>query len=259
MPERTSYAHGIPSWIDLSTPDTDGARAFYGGLFGWTFEEEPAGDQGTYVMCRKGAKAVAGMMRQDPQQAAQGVPPMWNSYVTVDDVEATVGKVASAGGQVVAPPFDVMTSGRMAVVQDPTGAFLSLWEARDHIGAELVNEHGALTWNELTTADVDAAARFYEAVLGWKANYIEEMDYTGFQVDGDDVAGAMKPQVEGIPPHWAVYLAVDDCDATLARAGELGGEVFLEPMDVPPGRFGGIRDPQGAHFFVLRLAQPPAS
>jgi predicted enzyme related to lactoylglutathione lyase len=261
MPERTEYPHGTPSWIDLSSTDPDAARSFYGELFGWDFEENPTDQGGSYIMARKAGKSAAGMMQQSPEQAQMGIPPMWNSYVTVDDIEDTTSRVEEAGGSVMMPVMDVMDAGRMAVIVDPTGGVLCLWQPKEHIGSEVVNEHGALTWTELMSPDVSAAAGFYGAVLGWKT---ESMDmgeggtYTLLMTGGEQIAGAMAPPMEGIPPHWGVYFAVDDCDACVAQAESLGATVLNPPMDSPPGRMAALADPTGAMFSVIQLAEPSA-
>ena len=259
MPTRTEYSHGTPSWVDLMTTDVAAAKEFYGGLFGWSYEDEPTDQEGMdYTMASRAGKATAGMSTQPAEQAEMGIPPMWNSYVTVDDIDATAAKVDGAGGGIMAPPFDVMDAGRMAVITDPTGAVISLWQAKEHIGAELVNEHGALTWNELVSPDVGTAATFYGEVFGWGTETMDmgEMgDYTVFTLAGEQIAGGMAPPMDGMPPHWGVYFNVDDCDGTVAAAAASGATVMMEPMDGPPGRWAALADPQGAMFAVI---QPPA-
>ncbi len=259
MPEVTSHAHGTPSWIDLATPDVAGAQAFYGSLFGWDFDDQPAGGQGeTYVMCAKAGRAAAGMMALTEEMAAEGMPPVWTTYVNVDDLEATTAKVEAAGGQVMRPPEDAMEAGRFAVIADPTGAVVCLWEKKQHIGAEVVNEHGALTWTELITPDPKGAAAFYAEVLGWTTETapMPTGEYTVFHTPGgspDGIAGAMAPPVEGMPAFWGVYFGVDDCDATVAAAIGAGATVMAEPMDLPgTGRMAALVDPQGAVFSVLQ-------
>lgn len=208
-------------------------------------------------MCSKGGKAAAGIMELSPQMAQAGMPPVWSSYVTVDDLEEATGKVEPAGGQVMRPPMDVMDAGRMAVITDSTGAAICLWEVKDSIGAEVVNEHGALSWNELLTPEPAQAAEFYAQVLGWtsEAMSMPMGDYTVFKVEGgndDGIAGAVTPPMQGMPPAWLVYFIVDDCDATVALATEKGATVMGSPMDVPGvGRMAPIQDPQGAMFAVM--------
>jgi predicted enzyme related to lactoylglutathione lyase len=187
-----------------------------------------------------------------------GIPPHWQSYVTVADVDATAAAVPKAGGTVLAGPFDVMDAGRMAVLADPTGAVIAAWQPKNHIGAELVNEHGTLTWNELMSPDIPKASKFYKAVFGWDAETSEGqgMTYTEFKLDGQSIAGGMAPPMEGIPPVWGVYFAVDDADATMAEATKRGATVLNGPIDIPIGRFAVMMDPQGAVFSVIKLTNP---
>lgn len=259
----TNYSAGVPSWIDLATPDTEAARAFYGALFGWTFDEQPADDNGaTYVIANNAGRAASGLMKLSDEMAASGMPPAWSTYMTVADLDAAAGRVEAAGGAVMQPPMDVMEAGRMAVCADPAGAVFCLWEAKEHIGAEVVNEHGSLTWNELMTPDPAAIVPFYGEVLGWRAETapMPNGDYTLFHVEGGNpqgVAGCMAPPMEGMPSFWGVYFAVDDCDGTVATAKQNGAGVLADPMDLPgTGRMAALTDPQGAAFSVL---QPEAS
>jgi predicted enzyme related to lactoylglutathione lyase len=258
MPERTQYAPGTPSWIDLSTTDRAAAKEFYSALFGWTYEDQQAGPDATYTMASLKGATVAGMADLMSDQVAQGVPPHWQSYVTVADADATATAATSAGGTVLAGPFDVVDAGRMAVLQDPTGAVVAIWQPVNHIGAGLVNEHGTLTWNELMSPDVEKAAGFYKAVFGWDAetNTAGGMTYTEFKVGGQSIAGAMAPPMEGIPPVWGIYFAVDDTDATVAEATRRGATLINGPVDIPVGRFAVLMDPQGAVFSVIKTAQP---
>jgi hypothetical protein len=253
MPERNEYAPGTPNWVDLQTTDQQAAKQFYGELFGWTFEDMPMGDGNVYTMARLKGRDV-GAIAPLGEQAAAGVPPHWNSYVSVSDVDATAATVAPAGGNVMMPPFDVLDAGRMTVLQDPTGAVIIAWQAKNHIGAGIVNEAGAFSWNELLTPDVPKAAAFYEKVFGWTAeHHTEGMAYTEFKVGGASIAGAMNPPMPGIPPVWTIYFNSDDTDATVAKARQLGATVFAEPTDIPPGRFAVLADPQGAMFNVIRM------
>ena len=255
MPDRTEYATGVPSWVDLQTSDQDAAKRFYGALFGWDYDDMPMpGPGGVYSIARLRDKDAAAIAPLPPQQ---GAPPHWNSYVTTADIDAITARVPDAGGQVFMPPMDVGDAGRMAVVADPTGATIAFWRAKNRIGSEVVNEPGAYAWNELHTPDVDAAAAFYAGVLGWEAEAVEEMDYTVFNNDGAPIAGAMKPAMPGEPPNWLVYFEVADTDATVAQAKDLGATVLSEPMDIQPGRFAVLSDPQGAVFGVIKSAPMP--
>ena len=254
MPERSGYAPGIPGWVDIGT-DVEPAKAFYGALLGWTTQDAgPPEETGGYGFFLKDGKLVAGY---GPQQAPG--PPFWTTYVIVADADETAKRVEQAGGTVVMAAMDVMTAGRMAVFQDPQGAFISVWQPGEHQGAQLVNEPGALCWNELQTRDVDGSKAFYTAVFDWEAQTHAEgpMPYTEFKVEGTSIAGMMPmpPMIpKDVPPHWLVYFAVDDTDAAVAKAAELGGAVRMPPMDLPVGRLSVVADPQGATFAVIKLS-----
>ena len=257
MPEMTEYAPGTPSWVDLGTPDMDKTVAFYGDLFGWDIHESSRPEEsGGYRIAESAGKSVAGVM----PLMAEGQPPVWSTYVSVEDADATAAKVADAGGTVIAPPMDVMDLGRMAVFMDPTGAALGVWQPREMKGAELVNEPVSVTWNELNTRDTDAAREFYAAVFGWQAEVSQDggVDYVMFtRDDGSRVAGMMDiantQMPDEIPPHWLVYFAVEDTDATASKAQEAGGVVRFGPVDIPIGRFAVITDPSTSAFGVVTL------
>jgi predicted enzyme related to lactoylglutathione lyase len=260
MTERTSYAQGTPNWVDLQTSDQDAAKAFYAGLFGWTYDDQPMPQGPVYSMALLRGNPVAAIAPQSPEMAAAGAPPMWNTYLAVDSVDDAVGKVEAAGGKVGMAPFDVMDAGRMAFVIDPAGAGVALWQANQHIGATLVNEPGAVTWNELITDNPDSVT-FYQHVLGMTTSKTDMGggEYTMFEVGGQPVGGSMAQPMPGIPNHWHVYFAVADADATAAKATELGGGMVVpEPFDTPVGRIAVLSDPQGAAFSVIQLAPESA-
>jgi predicted enzyme related to lactoylglutathione lyase len=256
MPVRTSYAQGTPNWVDLQTSDQAAAKSFYGDLFGWTFEDMPMGEGAVYSMAKIGEHHAAAIAPQSPELAAAGAPPMWNTYLAVDQVDDAAAKVEPAGGKLAMAPFDVLDAGRMAFVLDPGGAAVALWQAKDHIGAGLCNEPGTVIWNELVTTDA-ASARFYEQVLGLTTSTMNmgEGDYTLFHAGEDMVGGLTPPMTPGVPNHWHVYFAVSDADAAAAKAAELGGSVLAEPFDTPVGRMAALRDPQGAVFSIIRPAE----
>jgi len=259
MPTRTSYAQGSPNWVDLQTTDPQAAKAFYAGLFGWTYDDQPMPQGGAYSMAILRGAPVAAIAAQSPELKAAGAPPVWNTYLAVDSVDDATAMVEKAGGQVAMAPFDVMDAGRMAFVIDPSGAAVALWQANQHIGARLVGEPGAVCWNELITTDPKAAA-FYEEVLGMTTS-TEEMgtgEYTLFKVGDDMVGGTTPPQMPGVPNHWHVYFAVDDADATAVKVTELGGTILAEPFDIPVGRISVARDPQGGTFSIIQLAPQSA-
>ncbi len=250
--------HGLFGWVDLMTSDVETARQFYEPLLGWTSKDQPTPMGPVYTNFSKDGKRVAGMSPQPPDMAEAGMPSTWNSYVMVDSVDEVVKAAEAAAGAVVMPAMDIMTEGRMAMIADPSGGILGLWQPRDHDGAELFNAAGALSWNELQSRDWESAKAFYNTVFGWRWAPMEGADYVVGHLDskqGDDTSNCgMMPMPPGVPDQmpstWMVYFAVADCDSSLATAQELGGRVFLPAMDMGPGRFGGISDPTGAMVFV---------
>ena len=278
MPDRDGYPPGVPCWVDTSQPDPDAAAAFYGGLFGWELENAmPPGSDGKYLMARIRGRNVAAISSPFP-----GAPPMavWNTYVSVDSADQTAAKVRDAGGQVVVEPFDVMHAGRMAVFADPEGAVFCVWQAKEHKGAQVVNEHGSVNFNGLNSRHVEGAKAFYGAVFGWETlelgpggamwrlagygDHLEEMTpglregmaEMGAPPGFEDVVAALNPIADDqadVPPHWSVTFAVDDADATAERAVELGAELVVAPMDAPWVRMTVVRDPQGATFIASQF------
>jgi uncharacterized protein len=246
MGERTSHPAGTFSWSDLQTDDLDGAKSFYAELLDWSYEDIPIGDGAVYSMAKVDGKSVAGLGERQSEE----IPPHWNVYVTVDDADAVAARAGELGANVIAPPFDVFEAGRMSAFADPQGAILSIWQPRQSIGAELVNAVGALTWNDLMSPDIPAAAEFYRALFGWEVNEIEgaEGQYWSILNNGR-MNGGIMPTPEGGHPVWNLYFAVEDVDAAVAKAGELGGKTIAGPMDVPNGtRFAVVSDPSGAVF-----------
>jgi predicted enzyme related to lactoylglutathione lyase len=278
MPERDGYIPGVPCWIDTSQPAPEAAVDFYSGLFGWEFEDVmPPGSEGKYFIGRLHGGDVAAV-----GSIPDAAPPMamWNTYVWVESADDTASAVRDAGGAVVMEPFDVMDAGRMAVFTDPEGAAFCAWQAKQHRGARVVNEHGSLNFNGLATRDIEAAKSFYGSVFGWTTlalgggaemwtlpgygDYLEqdnpdlrkqmaELDAPkGFE----DVVASINPIPDDqpdTPAHWNVTFAVDDADATAARATELGGNVIVPPFDAPWVRMTIINDPQGAMFIASKF------
>ena len=249
MGDRTEYTAGTFSWADVSTTDQEGAKAFYSGLFGWEAEDTPVGDGVSYSMMKLDGKNVAAISPQPQQQREAGVPPMWNSYVTVESADAAAERAASLGATVHAPPFDVMDVGRMAVIQDPQGAFFMAWEPRSNIGADFVNAPGALCWNELYSPDIDASARFYGELFGWTTDPFENTPQPYLIVkNGDRGNGGITELGPQPVPYWLVYFGIDDIDRGLARVEELGGSKMMGPIDIGVAKIGVVADPQGAAF-----------
>jgi predicted enzyme related to lactoylglutathione lyase len=257
MSEVATFAPGTPCWVDLSSPDIEGSKAFYTSLFGWQ-AKDLGPDSGGYMMFTLDGKEVAGLGgTQEP-----GQPPAWMVYFEAPDAEAAARKVEAAGGKVVAPPFDVMNAGRMAVFQDPTGAFFSVWQPGEMKGAEVVGQPNSFAWAELNARGVEAAKPFYTQVFGWGDKTSPASNgqpaYTEWQLGGHSIGGAMEmvPQIPAqVPSHWLVYFGSTDVDATAARVVELGGKALMAPMDFPGGRFAVVQDPQSAAFGILKLRQ----
>jgi uncharacterized protein len=255
MPEFTSYAHGTPCWTDVTSTDLPRAVEFYRGLFGWDAEVATEPEAGGYTMFQLDGKKVAAGSPPMGEQAAS----YWTTYLASDDVDDTAEKIRAAGGTVMMEPFDVFDAGRMTIAQDPTGATFGVWQAGQHIGAQLANEPGTLNWNQCQTPDPARAAEFYAAALGYGVDEVDvgtEEPFRVLQVDGKPVAGVREPIPQmGGEPQWSVVFSVADTDETVAKARELGGEVLIEPADLPQiGRIAVLRDPVGAMFQVI---QPP--
>lgn len=251
--EIKKYAHGMFSWTDLSTSDADAAKRFYGELFGWTPVDVPAGPDMTYTMMRKNDRNVCALYTH-----ANESPSHWLSYITVEDLEAVTQRAESFGAKIVRSPMDVMDAGRMALLQDPSGAMVALWQAKAHAGAALRNETNTVCWHELQTHDVDRAGGFYIKLLGWnsKSSGMGHEQYTEFSVGTSSVAGMMQiaPEWGQVLPNWMVYFQVSDCEKMAKKVKTLGGQVHVQPRDVPDvGRFCVVADPQGATFAMIQM------
>lgn len=253
MSQRSSYAAGVPCWIDLGAEDIPGAQEFYGRLLGWSFDEGSP-ETGYYSTCRLDGRAVAAIApKQDPS-----IPSMWSTYLASDDVEATAAKITDNGGQVMLAPMEVMEFGRMAYAADPTGAVFGVWQAGTMIGAELVNEPGTWVWNDLNTRDGAAADAFYGTVFGYEFAPLgdgQAFDYNLYKVGTDVTCGRMQMDERWpaeVPAHWMTYFAVADTDAAVARVSELGGSVTQAPRDSDFGRLAAVADPWGAAFSIIK-------
>ena len=259
MSEFTEYAPGTFSWVDLATTDGEAAKKFYSEIFGWDFVDMPAGEGMVYSMASLRGKTVAALYGMGPN--VQGHPPHWQSYVTVANADEATAKARSLGAKVVEEPMDVMDAGRMAVIQDPGEAYFVIWQPKEHIGAQLVNEPGCFSWNELGTRNAKQAKEFYTGLFGWGVQ-VEDMggfEYTAFKVGDRMNAGMMEmtPEWGDVPPHWGVYFTVDDCDAIVEKIKSLGGNILRPPADIHnTGRFAVVQDPQGAVFNVIALVNP---
>jgi predicted enzyme related to lactoylglutathione lyase len=259
MTTQTHYKHGSFSWIELATTDAAKAKSFYAGLFGWTYDDNPVGPNMIYSMAKLDGHHVAGLFGMGKEMAA-AMPPSWSSFVTVEDIDATAKEVVANGGKLLKVPFDVLDAGRMAVVQDPAGGTLCLWQARKHIGSGVRDVPGSLCWTELYSTNTDVAGAFYAKTFGWQTEAVDMGPmgtYTLFKLPGEtrNIGGmmAMPPTMAGAPSCWTPYIAVDDCDASTKKLTELGGEVLMPPTDIPDiGRFSIVKDPLGAVFALYK-------
>ena len=248
MPEITGYEHGVPSWVDIGTTDLGAGGRFYSELFGW--QGQDMGEEAAhYTIVSKDGKQVAAISpAQDPG------PPRWTTYINVDDVDAVASKAEAAGGTVIVAPMDVMTAGRMAMFADTTGAVIAAWQPGEHRGAQLANEPGSLTWNELSSSDPAKSKAFYSAVFGW--GWGGSDDYAEAQVSGRTIGGMMQRRPDlpaAVPDSWLVYFGTADVDADVAKATALGASVIMGPTDIPgTGRFAVLADPQGAAFALFQ-------
>jgi predicted enzyme related to lactoylglutathione lyase len=298
VPERDGYIPGVPCWVDASEPDPDAALEFYGGLFGWEFADvTPASSEGRYFIAQHEAPGssifdTSGDVRSGDVGAVRSIPEaapptaMWNTYFWVDSADEAASKVRDAGGGVVVEPYDFMDAARVAVFTDPEGAAFSVWEAKGHKGARLVNDPGALVFNGLNTRDVEGARSFYGSVFGWQTlaiggggegwalpgygDYLEryqpdlrkQMAEAAAPAGFEDIVASINPIADDqrdTPAHWSVTFAVADADTTAARARELGGKVIVPPFDAPWStatytiRVTVLGDPQGATFAASKF------
>jgi len=259
MGERTRYDPGTFCWVGLATSDVAAAKRFYTRLFGWQEEDLDAGVAGVFTILRHGGKDVAILYRQQPEARAAGAPPHWTSYISVEDADATVARAEQlGGGAVFRAPFDVLDAGRVAAIGDPTGAVVSLWQPRSRIGATLVNDTGALCWNELATTEVERAKSFFGALLGWEY----ETDESGYVsvMNAGRLNGGMRGQTEQdrrAAPAWLPYFTVESANEAARQAARLGGRGLVATTESLRGRYAVVADPQNAAFAVFEGETDP--
>ena len=260
MANIDKHPAGSFCWIELHTTDQAAAKSFYNSLFGWEAHDNPMGDAGVYTMFRlQGRDAAAGCSLR-PDERSHGVPSYWMLYITVDSTDAVVNKAKQLGGKILAPAFDVMDAGRMAVVQDPTGAIFCPWQPNKNNGIQIAHVHGTLCWADLSTPDAKRAHTFYSGLLGWQLT-ADPKDPSGYLhiKNGEHFIGGVPPAAHrqpGVPPHWLAYFQVDDVDATASKAKQMGANLYLPPKTMEGvGRFSVIADPQGAVFAIFKSAR----
>jgi len=257
MPTVEKHSPGSFCWIELATSHQGGAKNFYTTLFNWTVNDFPMGPEGVYSIFQlQGRDAAAGYTMRE-EQRSQGIPPNWLLYVAVADADAATKRASELGGNVCVSSFDVGEMGRMAVLQDPTGAAFAVWQAKTGPGIKIIGENGALCWADLSSPDPAGAAKFYSDLFGWQITK-EEHDESGYLhiKNGADFIGGMPPakhRQPSMPAHWLLYFQVASCDESSAKAKVLGGHFYVEPMTVEKvGRMSVIADPQGAVFALFQ-------
>jgi uncharacterized protein len=254
MPNVDSHLPNTFCWAELATTDASAAKSFYGELFGWSLRDNPM-PTGVYTIATLKDRNVGAMYELQKDQRQQGVPSNWLSYISVTDADQTAQRIEQNGGKLMSKPFDSMDMGRMAVAADPAGAVFAIWQPKRVVGAQIVNEPGAMCWTELATRDVEAAKRFYKAVFGWSLKTdASPTPYTEVSSGGKSFGGMLQIQKNwgNVPPHWMPYFAVADCNQSADRAAKLRGQIRMPPQDIPNvGRFSVIQDPTGAVFAII--------
>jgi len=258
MPTVDAHAPGTFCWPELYTIDQAGAKVFYAKLFGWQIRDIPMGPDAAYTVFTLNGHDAAACYGAMPNMAERGMAPHWISYVSAESSDAVASRARAAGGTILKEPFDVPGIGRMAILQDSTGAVVCSWQANGHIGIGIERERGALQWTELLTSDTETAASFYASVFGWKRELWPSSEAASYHLfkNGDAMAGGMTPitpEMGSVKPAWMVYFNVESCDGAIARAHRLGGHVTMPPEKVEGvGTFAFIADPAGAHFGILQ-------
>lgn len=257
MAETKTFVANAPVWIDLSSTDEAKARDFYAKLFGWKVEVSKDPEAGGYALATIANKNVAGIGGKQPGDKS---PSAWNLYIGTRDVEALAKKVQAEGGKVIAPPFDVLKSGRMAVFQDPSGGFFSAWQPDEMQGADIMQAPNTFAWAELNARGLAKAEPFYKKLFGWtdkKSPLGDGMgDYIEFKLNDESILGALEMPAmvpQQVPSYWLVYFAVDDVDKAHKKAVDMGGKEMLPPQDYPGGRYSIVADPQGAAFGLMKI------
>ena len=253
MPKIEKHAPGDFCWFELATTDQAGAKSFYSAVLGWTVTDFPMGPDSYYTMFQVNGQNAAAAYSMSPEEVAV-IPPHWNPYIAVEDADATAKRATELGGKVVEGPFDVNTFGRMAVLQDPTGAYFNIWQPKDHIGSTVTREPGTFCWADLSTPDASRAVPFYEGLFGWKIGPMAPYppQYPVVQNNGNAIAGCVEQKQ--FPPHWRIFFLADDVDAMAAKAKAAGGAVHMEPMSMGGSRFAALADPKGASFSIIKPA-----
>jgi hypothetical protein len=258
MAHIDAHAPGSFCWIELSTSDQQAGKHFYSSLFGWTANDSPMGNNECYTMFQLEGRNVAAAYTIQKDEVAMGVPPHWNLYIAVENADESTARATELGGTVLAGPFDVMEHGRMAVVQDPTGAVFCMWQSKAHPGIGIQGQANALCWADLSTPDQEKAVPFYEGLFGYQISAPDNMGGYLHIMNGEEMIGGVQSK-EGrnkfAPPHWLIYIMVEDCNAMTDKAKGLGANVHMGPVDMENvGWISVLADPQGAVFALFQPA-----
>jgi len=254
------HTPGSFCWIELHTSDQNAAKNFYNALFGWDAHDSPMGPNDFYTEFKLQGREAAAACTLRPEHRAEGVPPHWAIYIAVENADATAAKAQPLGGKILAPAFDVMDAGRMAIIEDPTGAKFCVWQANKNAGIRIAHIHGTLVWADLSTPDAKRASDFYSGLFGWQVA-ADPKDPSGYLHirNGEHFIGGVPPATHrqpGAPAHWMPYFQVDDVDAAANKAKEMGAKLHLPPMSMEGvGRMSVIADPQGAAFSIFKSAR----
>lgn len=260
MANIEKHPAGSFCWVELATTDQTAAKSFYTSLFGWSVVDSPIGPDDFYSMFKLAGRDTGAAYTMRKEQRAQGVPPHWMVYIAVDNADQSVSKAAQAGGTVLAPAFDVMEVGRMAVVQDPTGAIISLWQPKSHAGTTIGGVDNTFCWADLSTPDPERAGKFYSELFGWQLMK-DEKDPSGYIhiKNGDSFIGGIPPATHrnpNAPPHWLIYFQVAEAEAATSKAGKLGGKILMPARKMENvGVWSIVADPQGAVFALFKSAR----
>jgi predicted enzyme related to lactoylglutathione lyase len=260
MSNIEKHAPGDFCWVELATTDQAAAQAFYAQIFGWAAKDFPIGPNELYTIFELEGRSAAAACALRPDQLSGGVPPHWNLYVAVQNADATAARAKELGGTVLASPFDVFDSGRMAVLQDPTGAAISLWQPNKFPGTEITGAKGTLCWADLSTPDQARAGQFYSDLFGWQMMKEDEDPAHNYWhiKNGEELIGGIQAASQrqpGVSAHWLAYFTVSDCDVTAAEAKKLGAQLYMPPTDFEDvGRISVMADPQGAAFAIFKAA-----
>lgn len=258
MPDNLVFAHGQFAWVDLAAHDVAGIRTFYEELFGWTTKDVDTQGAPSYAQFYLNGKRVGGLGQMPEEMKAQGIPPVWSTYINVDDIHQTVQKATELGGKVTMPVMQIFDYGWMTFILDPTGGHVGLWQKNTHGGAEILNVPGTFCWNELATRDMDKAVKFYADLVGWTYddNPTTNHPYKIINCGGRQIGGIIQMDEnwpKDMPPSWMVYFTVADIDRSAQKLTELGGTICVPVFDIPVGRMSVVSDPQGGTFTLIQL------